>query len=446
MSKSNTEKQEPDRSGLRAQLEAASCADACFSFSALPYPTFVGGANDIGAGFGWCPLGLPVGNSVHLTSSRLSRQPEEFPTWFDALRTFACTVDASGAFLLTSEGTTTDRWSVRIGELFAIPVVTVKRFPKRVTQSWIEQQQAMSSECIRTIWIELSADVVTDDLLVSIASEVRVLRVRSGGNVYRAVTRRLETSVGRTWMLVDPSLTRPSESEKMIQAGATGWWLYPAANQDGALLDQAAVTPVNRSALLALEDVDSSTYAIHWTRRRDGAWPDQSDPAYLDDLIFRRDASDHHALSSLRRILMTQRLIASNDLTRSETPVVCFADVRLSDVKERRTFRSHLARWDFEPYGVAIRKETLKRLGARAVIYGDDDAWNGLAETDRPYFQLATSRDGKHDWRSEHEIRLRGDLLLRKLGPDEAVVFVSSTEEAELIAPLSRWPVVVLNN
>jgi len=376
----------------------------------------------------------------------LSRQLEDFPTWFDALRTFACTTEPDNVFLLTSEGTTTYRWCVRMGELFDIPVVAVKRFPKRVTESWIEQQLTLSSECVHTIWSDLPTDVSMDDLLVSIASEVRVLRLRSGGNIHQAVKQRLEAGVGQTWLLVDPALTKPSESEHLIQMGATGWWLYPAENEGITPLCPSTQSTTGGAPVITLANVDSSPYAIHWTRRRHGAWPDQSDPGYLDDLIFRSDSSDHHALSSLRRILMTQRLIASNDLTRAEAPVVCFADVRLPDIQERRTFRSHLARWDFEPYGIAIRKETLAQLGARPVIYGDDDAWNQLTDADRPFFQLATSKDKKHDWRSEHEIRMCGDLPLRKVGPAEAIVFVPSNEEADLLASLSRWPVVVLND
>ena len=140
---------------------------------------------------------------------------------------------------------------------------------------------------------------------------------------------------------------------------------------------------------------------------------------------------------------MTQRILASNVLTRSPTPVVCFADVRLTEIEERRTFRSHLARWDFEPYGIAIRKEFLERQGARAVIYGDESDWEALADVDRPFFQRATG-EGKQDWRSEYEFRVCGDLPLRRIGPDDAVVCVPSLDEAQQIAPLSRWPVVVL--
>ena len=456
MSKSNSSKRESERlEWLRSKLEAAGCADGCFRLSALPRPSFAVETSSIGNGLAWCPQGLPDGSSIHVASSRLSRQLESFPVWFDAIRTFGSNFEPDCHFIVTSETTTTDRWVVRLGELFDLPVVRVARFPKRVTAKWIEQQKSRSSGRLRTMWIEPALDVSQDDVLISIASEVRVLRVRGGGNVHRAIMRRLETSSGRTWLLVDPSLTKQSESEKIIRAGATGWWLYPSQQEapDPPSSDtdrknaEQKEAPSTQAKVIAAQQIDSSQYAIHWTRRRHGAWPDQSDPDYLDDLIFRRDSSDHRTLSVLRRILMTQRLIASNDLTRDATPVVCFADVRLAEIKNRRTFRSHLGRWDFEPYGIAIRKETLKKHGARAVIYGDESDWNELAKPDRPFFQLAgEDKDPTHDWRSEREIRLCGDLALKRIGPADAVVLVTATEDAQQIAALSRWPVVVLDD
>ena len=436
---------------LRSRLAAAGVLESNVRWSDLPADAFLTdeGVGNFDAGVCWCPQSLPVGNSVHLASSRLSQQLEAFPAWFDALRTFAGSVDSEQTFLLTAEGTTADRFVERIGELFGISVVRVRRFPPQVTRSWIERQRHASFEPIKTIWVELATDVTLDALLMSVACEVRVLRVKSNGNIAQALSDRLTAKQGRTWVLVDAGLTKPVLMQKLIEAGATGWWLYDLRGQtDKKLVEQTPVAqPLSRSVVISVDDVDSSEFAIHWTRRRHGAWPDQSDPAYLDDLIFRRDASDHDSLSALRRILLSQRMIASNDLTRSATPVVCFADVRLTEIIQRRTFRSHLARWDFEPYGIAIRKDSLQRLGARPVIYGNEADWDALEEADaadRPFFQLAVSQDGKHDWRSEHEIRLCHDLPLKQFGPDEAIVFVPSIEQAQLIVPLSRWAVVVL--
>ena len=187
MSKSNSDQQQFDRlADLGSRLDAAGCRDACFELSALPCSAFSDETSGDEDGFAWCPQGLPNGYSVHLTSSRLSRQLERFPGWFDAIRTFAANFKPEGTFLLTAEGMTADPWIVRISELFDQPVVRVQRFPKRVSAQWIEQQQSVPSQRVRTIWVE-GANLSLDDLLITIASEVRILRVRKNGNVYGAV-------------------------------------------------------------------------------------------------------------------------------------------------------------------------------------------------------------------------------------------------------------------
>ncbi len=442
----NSRKYKTERSNeIWSKLLEADCSDSCFDLATLPSAAFSTGTDHAGSGICWCPQSMPAGISTHLASSRLGKDLESFPGWFDALRTFGCSVDRDTMFLLTAEGVTADRFIKRLGKLFDVPVVCVKRFPKRITSAWIERQLDTNSKDEQTLWVETETRHSMDDLLISIAKEVRVLRVRSKGNVHQSLTKRLETSGRKTWVLVDDSLTKTTLSNSLINAGAAGWWLYDSENDsnDAAPFESSAVDV--KTDGVSRVPADSSDYAIHWTRRRQGAWPDQSDQAYHDDLIFRRDSRDHHAFSSLRRILMTERLVASNDLTRGTVPVVAFADVRLTEIRSRRVFRSHLGRWDFEPYGIAVRKDCLNQLGARPVIYGNDNDWSRLSLNERPFFQLATSSDGKHDWRSEREIRLCGDLLLKRVGRDEALVFVPTAEEANSIAALSRWPVVVLD-
>ncbi len=235
MSKSESGNQPLARSpALRLQLEAAGLAGSCVDLNALSCPAFAGAADKFDTGFCWCPHPLPLGKSVHLASSRLSQQLESFPAWFDALRTFGCSVKSDQLFLITAQGTTADRFVNRIGELFGIPVVSIKRFPNRVTGAWIERQKKLSEESpewTQTMWIEPASGVSMDALLIAIASEVRVLRVRNQGNVHRALTARLESSSGRTWLLIDSSLTRPDVAEPLIDAGATSWWLYDSDAQ-----------------------------------------------------------------------------------------------------------------------------------------------------------------------------------------------------------------------
>jgi hypothetical protein len=148
----------------------------------------------------------------------------------------------------------------------------------------------------------------------------------------------------------------------------------------------------------------------------------------------------------LAHILATQRLFASGHLIRGGFPVVCFTAVPLDQLRQHRVFRTHVARWDFERFGLAIRREVLLRLGARPVAYGPASTYRSVAEADRPFFQCASTRRGAHpvDWQSELEWRILGDVDLRKVPPRDALVLVPDRMGAEMMAPLSRWPILIV--
>jgi hypothetical protein len=112
-----------------------------------------------------------------------------------------------------------------------------------------------------------------------------------------------------------------------------------------------------------------------------------------------------------------------------------------------RTYRAHRRRWDAEPFGIAIRMDRLATCGARPAIYGDESVWEKLAEPDRPWFQLQTTRAGKRpiDWSREQEWRLLGDLWLDDLPRDDVRIFVADMDAAARVAAMSPWTVVVLN-
>jgi hypothetical protein len=137
-------------------------------------------------------------------------------------------------------------------------------------------------------------------------------------------------------------------------------------------------------------------------------------------------------------------------MIRGDAKVVCFTAVPLRELPQLRSFRSHLARWDFEPYGVCIRRGWLEQHGCAPVRYGDDAFWESLAAEVRPFFQVRTStsrRSGRvTDWSIEREWRHVGNVDLSKLPTDAGLIFVPSREEAEQIATISRWPVTVLGS
>ena len=95
-----------------------------------------------------------------------------------------------------------------------------------------------------------------------------------------------------------------------------------------------------------------------------------------------------------------------------------------------RKWNRALVRWTVEPYGVAVRRDILRSLGAKPAIYGSEQVYSRLAESERYRFQLSRSAPSA-SWRHEREWRVRGGLALGKIKSDEGFVFVQTKEEKE---------------
>ena len=97
-------------------------------------------------------------------------------------------------------------------------------------------------------------------------------------------------------------------------------------------------------------------------------------------------------------------------------------------------------RWDWEPYGLVFCRQSLCKLGARPVTYGDEALFAKLPREEHPFFQPF----GKDSlgWQVEQEWRLLGDLNLRLLPRLSVAVFVRSEAEAVQLSRASPWPVL----
>ena len=433
----------------------------------------------------WIPAPLPIGVSVSISSSRLGQKLESHEAWFDALRTIAVQIQCEHKFLISSPGITTDPFVSRIAELFEISIVVFKPIPRDADADWFQntsdQANNQKQSLFRTVWYRQTEQTESskkklnvNDLLISIARVAVLLSVRKSGNIFAAANRRLESQsvlVGKktakradnstdtehvaTRLLIDRKLTSKNVEAGLLEKGASGWWLYDSNSGSGSPeQDDSPVSAVanprlpspalNEPVILDLEEVDSKQFVLHWTRRRVGPWPDQTQSSYLDDLIFNESRREHGKFSALCRILASRKILSTNNLTRDHRTVVCFSDIPLEQLNERRIFRPHLSRWDFEPYGLAIDRDLLRGLGARPVVYGNESTWDSLPPSDRPFFQLETSASEKIDWKLEREWRMVGDLRLELIPRDQALVFVASDAEANIIADLCHWPIVVM--
>jgi hypothetical protein len=340
-----------------------------------------------------------------------------------------------------------------------------------------------------------------DHCLITWTRHLFLLSLRRGGNVWQGVCSRLrqaeyleqenlkqgnaepenlnseklnwEMSFPKTRLLICPQLTKPKIQQEVLQRGGVGWYLWDAEDQVGPFSDQSVARkgfpePVNarvtrgvdqrssrhlpmfekekcETSILALDEFPEESFLIHWTRPSVEPWPGQSEQAFIDSLLFQDDSRLRGELQVLTRILMTGRLIGSRRWNRSGQAVVSLADRRLSELAQLRTFRQHLGRWDALPYGIAIDREVLRQRGARPVIYGDPADWKKLAPQQQPFFQPATSKEGRIDWRIEREWRWLGDLNLRALPVQAIAVFVPQRSEARQLASCSPWPIVCLD-
>ncbi len=184
---------------------------------------------------------------------------------------------------------------------------------------------------------------------------------------------------------------------------------------------------------------EEDTWLVHCTRAPNGRWPDETECQYRDVILF---GSRHDALrrpmDSLKRIILRRRLIASAITSKRSIPVVCFSAVSVTELTGRRCFRSHLGRWDYEPFGVAIRKQAALQIGIRPVIYGDPKTRDQISEKDQYRFQAVSQ---KNDWRKEREWRCSHSVDLHRMEPDAVRVFVADSTNLNEIPRNCRWAV-----
>lgn len=305
-----------------------------------------------------------------------------------------------------------------------------------------------------------------DRLAFLLADRIDAVSIRPGGTLHPLLLERLSKDPGgsvRILVPVEPWGQTASASqrrlvEELIAAGAIGYcWGPETAGGDDLRAARHAMSGQQESPVAARRLLESpDDWLIHCTRGRGGPWPGQSEAQFRDWLLLSVPRPiDLSPLATLRRIVGQRHLIGGGSTVRDARPVVCFSAAPLLDVMARRTFRPHLGRWDAEPYGIAISRRAARRLGAEPVIYVDADGKprNGLddsasAEEARP----AAEADWRiqpcgqtFDWTVEREWRMPGEIDLRRLGADEAIVFVSRPDEVARLGA-SPWPVVSIES
>ncbi|HRA87903.1 MAG TPA: hypothetical protein PK992_07535 [Planctomycetaceae bacterium] len=298
---------------------------------------------------------------------------------------------------------------------------------------------------------------IADRILFAASDRVQVLRARSGGAIQSLLTHHVEDPERQSALVMLASdETGHTPATDLAQSQCVVPWLVRSRclavdeSSTGGVATGGVATD-RRSDVLPTDSsaVPDSTplsrpeeWLLHWTRPAIGPWPDQEAQEFEDELILGCRSSDHSALATLLRIVNERRLWASSETIRGGFRVVSFTEVPLIEFRKCRTYRRHRRRYDFEPWGIAIRREVLEATAAKPVTYGDDDTWQAMPDDQRPFFQNANAGDG---WtQDEREWRVPDHVALDKLPVTAVAVFVDSPEAQQIVMKQSDWPVFVV--
>jgi len=456
----------------------------------------------IGDRFIWWPRGFPRGRLVGLMSSRLPRRLDTQSDWIAALRAACVELNPQTDVLVCALSTTTARFVRRAAVHLKLRLLVLHEPRTTSIGCWLDKLEHLetTTDCEDTASAFISPLLsggkslpgavretpLRDRSVVALSDLLVVLHLRRASQSERLVRARLlDPMCGRNSVrvAVGTQLVPLDLASELAEVGATIWKPHDRALRDenagrrnglrsrhtgnsgkcrGSLREPDVLfaertttitrvqqrTTARLAPIVALPAEDDWSFLIHCTRRPPGTWPDQSEEEFLDELILDPDNVDRSPLAALRRIVEQQRIVATYKTIRGPWAGVCFTAVPLRELPKLRAFRPHRGRWDFEPYGICIRRSWLEQRGSQPVCYGEQQLWDALADEERPFFQRKASRS-KHtnrtiDWQVEREWRHVGDVDLSELPAADGLVFVPSEQEASEIATASRWPVTVL--
>lgn len=389
--------------------------------------------------------------AVSIASSRLGRNLRDRVDWFDEFRTRLESAPSNTLFL-TVPSTSTFPAMCAAAKLFPHELVELRYdqdlgFDALVeincdTLKLNEQKTNRLSSRLIKYRSQLETSVSKADLLLfAFSDEVDVISCRPKGNISSLLR------CGLTNRLAD---FRIAESRSLFNADLISEFANLGAEvirHDSKLkLQSVCLEPIRRfnsaDSFPRLSDDIAKDFFIHTTRGASGPFPDQCEADFWNELVA-GNCIPNSPFDTLLRIVMQQRLIGQNQLTRSDVPVICFSEADISQFISTPQYRHGLKRWNYLPYGLGIRKSWLMNLGARPVIYGEHSDFRQLAPIDQPFFQRRSGRGGRGtiDWTAEKEWRLLHTLDLRNVRREDMFLFAPTVAECDRLADYSRWPV-----
>ena len=156
---------------------------------------------------------------------------------------------------------------------------------------------------------------------------------------------------------------------------------------------------------------DSWEYLTHYTRTPEGLWPGEKLSTYFEWLLNGPQTEHRDAAATLQRILTEKKIRGSGLRLPGNLAMVSFTALSPWRFSEWQQYRRGLQHWNVEPFGIAIRRDVLEKLGARPVQYFSKMELKRVNPETRSYAQ-------NDEWKQEEEWRLEGDVRLDALPAD----------------------------
>lgn len=453
----------------------------------------VSGVGVSGAGTDILPSSGPWVNSLLLASSRVVAWSERHDLAV-AVRHLLAQQSSDTCCLVTGRGMTCQALSIHASHYFGLSCWEWVPAEKLTWQSWFESitracRERPSGLRHGRLFVTPSPvqtsdkspsfppdtlpnnTPVADWLAFRTARQVNVLTLRRDGHTATLVRQAIESDLppGRVQVYLPPIQTNEPKSivqyraiaQQLMDSGAVGWHVtVPVVESIESANVKKSPYQSNKSRPLAerLKPVEShgpssdgdqvsffepgsaTDYLSHHTRGNPQQWPEEVE----GDFWWRWLTEPHRSSwpwETLLRIACQQKLRAGRRLIPGQQPVVCFSARCPTETAAQRTFRPHLRRWDYEPYGIAIQRVWLEQHGARPVEYIED-------AQPLHHFQQVRYSNGDEgarvDWSLEQEIRIEGDLDLRTVGPAAMFYFVRTRSEAQRLADYTACSVKYL--
>ena len=434
----------------------------------------------------WWPRGVIEGPRVGIVGSRLLRDPDARKPILRALRLSMTAIDSASEHVVASAGTSLYDYVAQCAPAFGISMLRVSASADPLSsKSWLDKL-LQPTDSTAEYQLLLSPDVsqpgsvgpsrpdatatslnqlpVRDRVLALMSRRLFVLTLRRGGNWWELLNLGFADRLweaGSVRAVVGPGLCAEDAVSELQDHGVVPWYLLSDAELESPadrdtiaerlIEDTFAATSANGRALAEVALVEellrsetTSEWLIHWTRAPQGEWAGESRDEYLNDAVLNASSRVRTGLATLQRIVAERVIRATSGNTRAAVDVVCLSEVPLLKLVAQRTFRQHRGRWDFEHYGIGVRLKSIRALGGRPVIYGDDNVWQSLPQGEQPWFQLRQSQTASTsiDWTIENEWRLISELKLDHLPSEDVFVFCATEDEAAELRPTCAWRVV----